>query len=118
MKKLITVILIVTLLFTSVCFAQPVFTKSSGILSSTGAIYAKPGILTGCLALTDGTHNAILTLYDGTSASGNMLVQIPVTAAALFGGATFEIPVSFGTALYATVSGTGATFIVYYNVGP
>jgi hypothetical protein len=33
------------------------------------------------------------------------------------GGGTWEVPVAFGTGLYASVSGTPGSFIVYYNAG-
>lgn len=76
------------------------------------------GYLTGCLIVTNGTNDADIIVYDNaTTASGTILWQGKVAGASNFGGATWEIPVRYNNGIYVNVTGTGATYIIYYRAG-
>ena len=113
---IVAILMTVMLMFASVALCA-MLTTPTGSLTTSQQIRTGSGLLTGCLVITDGTNSFTVTLYDGTSSSGIMLAKFPVSGASNFGGGTWEVPVAFGTGLYASVSGTPGAFIVYYNAG-
>ena len=88
---------------------------SSGVKTSDTAIATGRSLLTGILLLTDGTNNASIIIYDAASATGTVLFKLAVPGAGNFGGATFEIPIRAQIGIYADVTGTGASYIIYYD---
>ena len=92
-------------------------TSSSGLKTSSAVIVSEGNAkrLCGVLVLTDGSNNATITLYDSsTGATGKILFKATIPAASRFGGAMFNIPVRASQGIYAQISGTGASYIVYY----
>jgi hypothetical protein len=108
---------LVLLCIASVAWAAPQTCITSGIKNADAAVATKTGWLCGVLILTDGTNDATVVVYDNASAaSGTELFKAKVSGAGNFGGGTFEIPIRFSNGIYADVTGTGATYIIYYNV--
>lgn len=90
--------------------------KSSGEKTASAAIKASRGYLGGALVLTDGTNDATVILYDNASAgSGAKLSEMVVAGADNYGRVVFPLPVAFVNGCYASISGTGASCIVYYQ---
>jgi hypothetical protein len=90
---------------------------SSGLLSASGAISANPGGLTGISCFTNGAANATLTIYDNASAgSGTVLAQISVPGASLCASQSFPSNVKAVNGIYATLAGTGASYIVLSEI--
>ena len=90
--------------------------QSSGVLNSSRVICANPCRLLDVTAYTNGSVNAVVTIYDNaTTNSGNILSQFTVLAANLQGSDYLPIPIRAGNGLYATISGTGASFKVIYD---
>lgn len=81
------------------------------------AVIAKgKNYLRGATLLTDGSNTATLIVYDNTTTSGTILHKVVVVAPADRNNVTlFEYPVKAETGLSAAVTGTGATYIVYYG---
>lgn len=89
--------------------------KSSGEKTSSGAIKASEGFLGGAIVLTDGTNDATVILYDNdNAASGTKLFEVTVAGADNYGGLVLPVPIRFDNGCYLSISGTGASCIVYY----
>lgn len=87
---------------------------SSGLLTASTAVYEGRGILSGVHVTTDGTNNATVTVYDGTAASGNELFKTVVTGTD--NSRYYDLcRVRCTEGLYAEISGTGASAIVYHG---
>jgi len=90
--------------------------KSSGEITSSKLIKAGAGFLGGVIIATDKTNDAAVTLYDNTSASGTKLTPtIDVPGSDHYGGMMFSGPIEFSNGCYISVSGTGASCVVYYR---
>lgn len=87
--------------------------RGSGLLTVDTLIYTGFGIMTGIIVFTNGSSDAIATVYDNTSASGKVLYKVIVNKSDRIGGIT-SIPVNFENGVYIEISGTGAEAIVYY----
>lgn len=91
---------------------------SSGLKTDNAAILASGSGHQFCsiLIVTDGTNAATVTAYDNaTGAGGVALFKGVVPGASYFGGGDAGQPLNLGYGLYVTVTGTGASFIVYYR---
>lgn len=94
--------------------SQP--STSSGLKSSSVAISARPSRIMAIQVLADGTNAATLTVYDNASAaSGTEVSKVIVDA-----GLTYELfyidgGVQCNNGIYASVSGTGAAYIIFYQ---
>lgn len=89
--------------------------KSSGLLSSSSLINTNvPCWFAGIEIVTDGTNPATATVYDEIGASGTELFKGTVAGASNFDSITFEHPVRVDNGIYVELSGTGASYIVYY----
>ena len=90
--------------------------RSSYELTTSTQIRTKPGALTACQVITDGTNAATVMGYDTNTAAGaavgNKIFELVVAGANRYGGFTKPYPVKFGSGLYVTVSGDNASFIV------
>lgn len=84
--------------------------QTADLLIATGA-----ALLDGVLIVTDGTNAATLTVYDNTAASGKKLFQATVAGASNSGHFDWTSPVKAEIGLFADVSGTGASYIVYHG---
>lgn len=82
-------------------------------ITATGAVFAAPTFISK-VVLIGGSDASTLALSDGTS--GSDPVKVRETAAAnITTSLDFERGVKFGTAVYATLSGTGAKAYIYYK---
>ncbi len=89
---------------------------SSGLLTADKSIYDGRGTLNAITITTDGTNAATLTIYDNASAaSGTVLYQGKVAGAALSHDQAWNLAVRCENGLYADISGTGASYIVYFG---
>ncbi len=94
--------------------AFSIVSYSSGSVTASKQIADGMGALTGVLVMTDGTNNATATLRDGET--GKVIAgPFVVVGASRFGGSTWEIPVRYSSSLWITLSGTGASAVVYYT---
>ena len=89
--------------------------KSSGEITSSSAAASVPAKLGGLLILTDGTNDATVILYDAASATGTKLWEAKVPASDEYGGCMFPEPIEAMIGIWAELSGTGASCIVYYR---
>ena len=102
-----------------VLMASPAFAFDSAMastaLASSGQACSGKCYLTGLTVYTNGTNDATVVVYDGTSASGKEVSRMKV-----FGGLfvdklpPFTFPVFCQSGIYLTISGTGAGAIVEY----
>ena len=65
--------------------------------------------------LGDGTNASTLILYDNTAASGKIVAKLVNKAADQQNHVIFTNPVVFENGIYASLSGTGGNYIVYYG---
>lgn len=91
-----------------------ILSECSGEKTSSVAISAIPCLFTGIEVITDGTNPATVILYDNaTTNSGTKLCEITVVGAENYGGFT-PPPTKAHNGIYAAISGTGASCIVFY----
>lgn len=88
---------------------------SSGVLNANTLVFSGRQRINALTVFTDGTNDATVSLYDNTAASGKIAVKGLCVGASKINHIIFENPVFMQDGLYAAVSGTGATFIVYYG---
>ena len=116
MKKLLVVI---ALMFTlsAIAYAEiSTSAVSSGILSSSAVVVARPARLTDLAVFTNGTNAVTVILYDNaTAASGTVIGKIIVPGSAYSGGLVIPVPVKAASGIYCSISGTGGSAIVFYD---
>ena len=97
--------------------AQKMFYFSSGQKVANAAIKTREGYLGGFLISTNKTDDLELTLFDNPSTgSGTELIPaIPIKGSDYYGGALFDVPIRFSTGCYATITGTGPKYTIYYR---
>lgn len=88
---------------------------SSGVLNADTLLWTGRNRVNAITVLTDGTNAATVELYDNTTASGTKRVVGKCLGASLINHIIFENPVLFENGIYADVTGTGATFIVFFG---
>jgi len=129
MKRIFTV-LIVLAIFVGVELSQAasVFLRpgsqtsimiSSGAKTSSGKLSIGRCVFHGVLIATDGSHDAVVNLYDNTAASGKKIIPpITVSADQNYGGLFVGSPGVFVSHdIYLSISGTGASAVIYYDDG-
>ncbi len=84
---------------------------SSGAKSADAQIKSNSGTVWGA-QLKGGSDTATLVLYDGTDATGKKIAELSAAAGAL-SSITFPAGVSFADGLWADVSGTGPSYVVW-----
>ena len=89
--------------------------RSSGVLNADTLIATGRNRVNAITVLTDGTNAGTVELYDNTAASGTKCVVGKCLGANLINHLIFENPVVFEDGIYADVTGTGATFIVFFG---
>ena len=94
-------------------YARTSYEKTEAAVIKAGACQ-----LTAILIITDGTNPATVILYNKPSATGidpaNKIWEGSVPGASMYGGRNWTFPVFCNAGIYATVSGTGASYIVEY----
>lgn len=87
--------------------------RSLGEQTSSAALSSGPTRLAAIQVLTDGTNDATVICYDNTAASGTKVFEAVVAGANDSELFEFPKPVKCKTALYVSISGTGASCIPY-----
>ena len=97
--------------------AQKMFYFSSGQKVANAAIKTSEGYLGGFLISTNKTDDLELALFDNPSTgSGTELIPaVPIKGSDYYGGALFDVPIRFTTGCYATITGTGPKYTIYYR---
>ncbi len=88
---------------------------SSGVQNADALIATGRNRVNAVTVITDGTNAATVELYDNTAASGTKRVVGKCVGANLVNHIIFENPVLFESGIYADVTGTGATYIVFFG---
>lgn len=88
---------------------------SSGVLSADTLIFTGRNRINAITVFTDGTNAATVDLYDNTSAANKIAVKGYCLGASKINHILFENPVVMENGIYADVTGTGASFIVFYG---
>lgn len=90
--------------------------RSSDLKAASAVIQTGRNRINAVTLFTDGTNAATLTVYDNDSA-GSGLVISKVTAAGAQNTVhiIYENPVVAENGIYATLTGTGAGYIVFYG---
>jgi len=88
---------------------------SSGVLNADTLIFTGRNRINALTVFTDGLNTGTVDLYDNTSATGKIAVKGKCATLDLVQHFIFENPVIVENGIYADVTGTGCTFIVYYG---
>lgn len=105
---------ILLLFYTNVKAAD--FAYSSGVIASSGIVMGVPVLLTDLAVYTNGSADATVILYDSnTTATGTVIGKVVVLGASINGGMFIPIPVKTSKGIYISISGTGASAIVYWT---
>jgi predicted ribonuclease toxin of YeeF-YezG toxin-antitoxin module len=108
-------VLLVALVFLVPIAGAQVLCSSSGLKTGDALIATGIKNLCGVLIISDGNNDASIVVYDSASgATGTVLFKGTVAKAANFGGATFGNVVRTTKGIYADMTGTGASYIIYY----
>lgn len=89
--------------------------RSSGVLATDTLIFTGRQRVNAVTVLTDGTNAATVELKDGTTSSGTTKITGKCVGADLTNHYIFENPVVFENGLFADITGTGASCIVFYG---
>ncbi len=92
--------------------------KSSGLVAATAAtaVMAQPTILSGVTAISDGTNDATVIVYDNASAaSGTVLAKVYADSTVGSNTVIFATPVKAEAGITISVTGTNSGGIVYYG---
>ena len=89
--------------------------RSSGVLNSDTLIFTGRQRVNALTVLTDGTNAATVELKDGTTSSGTTKITGKCVGTSLINHILFDNPVIFENGLFADLTGTGATCIVYFG---
>lgn len=89
--------------------------RSSDIKSTSALIATGANKINAITFLGDGTNSSTLTIYDGTSASGKVLAKVVNRPSDQQNHIIYTNPVKCETGIYASLSGTGGTYIVYFG---
>lgn|SRR5690348_2545271 len=92
---------------------------SSGEITSSKAVAARPGKLYALHVTADGTNAATVIVYDNaTTNSGTILAEVVVKAGETLGAP--QLPnagVLANNGIYVSISGTGAKCVVHFTLG-
>ena len=89
--------------------------RSSDLKSASALIATGKNRINSILMIGDGTNAGTLTVYDNTSASGMVLAQTAVGSQHHTAYISFPNPIYAEKGIYASLSGTGATFVLHYG---
>jgi len=117
MKKFFVIVsILLALVSTSAAFDSGNYSsQTSGEQTSDAAIVASGCYLSAIWAITDGTNNAKVIIYDNASAaSGTVVGELTIVGASHFGGRDWLYPIVMRNGIYVDVTGTGASYIIEY----
>lgn len=86
----------------------------SGEKTSSELIYTGSCAVTAIVAITNGSNDATLIVYDNLSAAGKVIREFTIVAAENYGGNILKFPIYIQNGIYASISGTGASYIIDY----
>lgn len=89
--------------------------RSSGLKSASALIATGKNRINSIMAVGDGTNAGTLLIYDNTSAAGTVLAQVAVGSQHHTAYISFPNPIYAENGLYASLSGTGATYVITYG---
>ncbi|KAF0218798.1 MAG: hypothetical protein FD174_2581 [Geobacteraceae bacterium] len=84
----------------------------SGERTAAALIDSGLGIVGAIVVTTDGTNDAECIVYDNINGSGSVVARCPVKGSDKVGGQA--IPFRTNNGIYATISGVGAKYQIYY----
>lgn len=88
---------------------------SSGLKTSSAAIYARPALVHG-VTLLQASAACTLIIYDNaTTNSGTVIEQVNNNTNTSTVSVKLNNPVECSNGIYAAVTGSGANFIVHYS---
>ena len=119
MKKRILVILMV-LVFAATAFGADLAARYSGEKAASASITTGPGLFYGFLIATDSTTAITVSIYDGTTASGNEIiptVTVPTASDYRLQAIYPPVPIRYYTGIYVSISSTDCKYSVYYLPG-
>ena len=114
MKKVIFVLLAIFLGITSLCQAADDCIPS-GSKSSSAAITSTASTFCGIAVFTDGSHDAVFSVYDNTTGAGTVVFGPATLVGSSNLGGIVGVSIPMQNGIYVSISGTGATYIVYYR---
>ena len=88
---------------------------SSGVKNADALIATGRNRVNAITVLTDGTNSATLDVRDGITVSDTIKITGKCVGANLINHIIFENPVLFENGIYGDVTGTGATYIIYFG---
>lgn len=88
---------------------------SSGVLTANTLLWTGRHLLAGVIAGADGTNEATINIYDGTSTAGSKILSLTVPVGQRQCMALPCKSIQLTTGLYVEVSGTGASAQVFYG---
>lgn len=113
MKRIIFVLVVAILAAASPCQSFDAALSTTNLTSS-GQACSGRCYLSGMTVYTDGTNDATIIVYNGTSASGAEVTRYKVFGALYSDRVTWPYPIACQAGIYVAVSGTGAGAIVEY----
>jgi len=115
-KRLFVVLAIIVIpaLVFAASFSNIPRSNSSGKQTSDGIIYTGMCAITAVTVHTDGSNDATLVVYNGTTTGGTDVLTIKVNAADQYGGKVYTFPLTCGTGIYADITGTNAYYYIEY----
>lgn len=94
--------------------------KSSGVKSAVSAIFANACNVEGVLIYGNGNTSSnplTLTVYDNaTTSAGTILAKAAMKASDKMGGYFLPAPAKASYGLFAKMSGTSCSYLVYYSI--
>lgn len=114
LKRILTALVLLSFLFVLPVWAFQ-GSQSSGEQTASKAILADAGWITGIQVITDGTNDAKLIIHNNaTAASGTVVVEKSTVGASLSSSRDLAFPVFCHNGIYATISGTDASYVIEY----
>lgn len=115
MKRLMQLIVAITLILTIAWGASAEWAMTSGQQTADAAVSSSGCYLSAIQIETDGSNNVTVLLYDNASAaSGTVVADITVVAGDYYGGRVWIHPIRCYNGIYADVTGTNGTYFVEY----
>lgn len=88
---------------------------SSGVQTTDQLLWTGRNRINAITVFGDGTNAASLAIYDNTSAANKIAAQVKHKAADVQTHIIFENPVLCENGIYADVTGTNASYIVFFG---
>lgn len=90
--------------------------KSTGLLSASAVVSARPAMLHGIILLQASAAATVISYDNATTNSGTETCQVNTTTNASTNTIMFNQPVECLNGIYAAVTGSGAKFIVLWSM--